>query len=1060
MKRSFLLSIIISCAVSAFGGPVTIDEAASKASAFLKARGMGNQNTISLAYQCRPTATGLAAPAKNAYYYVFNNEDKGFVIVSGDDCADDVLGYSDTGSFELENIPENLRGLLDCYAAEIEWARSNKLSSPSQDAAPAYAPASSQAVAPLLTTYWTQFDPFNLYCKNSSGVLQAAGCTAVAMAQVMYYHKWPKKATTAIPAYYISNWGSRAALSATTFNWSKMTDNYSRTDASDTEARQEVAKLVQYCGHSIRTEYKVSSSSAYMELVSPALCNYFGYENEARIRERQYYTAEEWKEMLLNDLQNGRPVIYSGTKNGNNGHAFVIDGFDGGEMFHINTGWGLTGCGYYKLSALNVYWASSKYTTYPGAYSIGQKAIFGVSPTQIDGSKGGITLLDLYMYSKDSSATILSEASFTVSAKYGLNGVRIRCKYTKTGSKDQYQIGLGLFKDGKLVEAKAMTDYNLSNEYMVTKNHDLSGLGVGLADGKYILRSVDREDENHDWKPCEQSDMMYVAVTVANGKATFKSYPVEGSASLKVTNVVQLHDVSENSTLLGQNYRHVRATMKNSGTAQCNELVYLYLDGYKKTTEGIYIGAGKTEPVDFYFFAATGSHTLVLKTASGDVIYNSSFSVTSNSDMPVLDLVSSEVKNLIDGTVYGTDVEAELVLKNSSKTAYNYALDVDVAIQEGSSYPVFHMKQPIVVPAGKFITIPLKFTLAEGDKFRIIVSDQNVTYMKTDYMVVSPAVVMWDGSGKRTAVALSSTVTVPASAAAVSLLGIQDLSKVTIKPNNNPNTLYYLAKDAQVPTVLSKKNVVKGTEASSITMMGGYDFYVPKAFTAAKIAYSFTPTTACDGKKGWQTIMLPFSVAGVTSDGKAVKWCRTSDTDQQFLLKEFTGDTASEVTFGYVDSWIPCKPYILGTPTALVNKKMVLSATNTWVATTENPVTNGTNFRFVASTEEKAVADVLALNAAGTAFVKSASATVKAGGAYFVPLTTKAKDTKSLSIAAIVAPKGDANGDNEVTVADALSVVGAILSGVADDEQLDVNGDGRVNVTDVMCVINILVTKE
>ena len=70
--------------------------------------------------------------------------------------------------------------------------------------------------------------------------------------------------------------------------------------------------------------------------------------------------------------------------------------------------------------------------------------------------------------------------------------------------------------------------------------------------------------------------------------------------------------------------------------------------------------------------------------------------------------------------------------------------------------------------------------------------------------------------------------------------------------------------------------------------------------------------------------MLPFGVTSVTSDGKAVDWCRKpSDDDKQFLLKWFASDTATEAKFENVDGWIPYTPYLLGVPASLINKKMV-----------------------------------------------------------------------------------------------------------------------------------------
>ena len=328
---------------------------------------------------------------------------------------------------------------------------------------------------------------------------------------------------------------------------------------------------------------------------------------------------------------------------------------------------------------------------------------------------------------------------------------------------------------------------------------------------------------------------------------------------------------------------------------------------------------------------------------------------------------------------------------------------------------------------------------------------------------VQPAVVMWDGSGHRTAVAPTATVTVPATATAVSFEEIDNIKSVTIKPNNNPNTLYYLPHGATVPTTLSKKNVVMGFESGAITLVGGYDFYVPKAFTASSISYSFTPTATYNGNGGWQTIMLPYEVTSVTSNGKAVDWCRKSDNDKQFLLKQFFSDKATEVTFTNVDQWIPSTPYILGTPGTFADKKMVFSASNAYVATTETPFMEGAYYRFVASTEDKTVSNALVLNESGTGFVKSTSGNVKAGGAYFLPLTKEASAVKALTIGgSTIITTGDANGDNEVTISDALSVVQFIQRGANLDEcpECDVNGDGRFTVSDVMCIVRMVISNQ
>ena len=186
-------------------------------------------------------------------YYVFNNgDDGGFVIVSGDDRTATILGYSDIGHFDASTIPTNMSEWLQEYARQIAYLDSIGTTStvPKSRKAPTM-----HAITPMLTSHWTQDEPFNNLLPVIGSYRAPVGCGATALAQVMNYYKWPKASTTSIPYYAISGWGSKGALSATTFNWSLIKDNYSRTDVSDTNSRAEVAKLVQYCGYSIRTQY-------------------------------------------------------------------------------------------------------------------------------------------------------------------------------------------------------------------------------------------------------------------------------------------------------------------------------------------------------------------------------------------------------------------------------------------------------------------------------------------------------------------------------------------------------------------------------------------------------------------------------------------------------------------------------------------------------------------------------------------------------------------------------------------------------------------------------------
>lgn len=64
------------------------------------------------------------------------------------------------------------------------------------------------------------------------------------------------------------------------------------------------------------------------------------------------YTDEEWIEIIKNEIDNKRPILYVAydDEDANSGHAFVCDGYDGDNMLHFNWGWGGDSDGYYNVN--------------------------------------------------------------------------------------------------------------------------------------------------------------------------------------------------------------------------------------------------------------------------------------------------------------------------------------------------------------------------------------------------------------------------------------------------------------------------------------------------------------------------------------------------------------------------------------------------------------------------------------------------------------------------------------------------------------------------------------
>ena len=108
-------------------------------------------------------------------YYVFNIKGGGFVIVSGEDRAAQVIGYSDKGHLDVNNLPYGLQGLLNCYKEEIEFLQTYK-----GDDLVTVTPTfnATSGVEPLIKTTWGQEMPYYLQCPLENGEYCVVGCVA------------------------------------------------------------------------------------------------------------------------------------------------------------------------------------------------------------------------------------------------------------------------------------------------------------------------------------------------------------------------------------------------------------------------------------------------------------------------------------------------------------------------------------------------------------------------------------------------------------------------------------------------------------------------------------------------------------------------------------------------------------------------------------------------------------------------------------------------------------------------------------------------------------------
>lgn len=382
----FLLTLFVS--VLTFAGPISRDQARKNVFKFLSMRGQ-TRGVLSLA----ATPSMLNTAYSNDAFYVFNTAG-GFVIASGEDQTYEILGYSDSGNFDPNNIPSNMKGFLSYYAEAIDYIRKTPAplgydgtSAASMMADPV---RNWPAVTPIVKTKWNQSYPYNMYCPTNT----YTGCVATAMAQVMSVHRHPQSFSGVIEAYnQRTDWGHQAmhhdALGSTNFDWTNMHNTYTGNEDRGSVEATSIANLMNYCGKSIKMAYGDAStggSAALTSDVEKALKNKFGYSQKCKNMTHRTIKIDDWDEMIYNELREGRAVEYAGYTVTNAGHAFVCDGYDGNGLFHINWGWGGMSDGYFRLDALNPQDLGAGSGGGAGGYARMQEAVIGIMPSGSDGN--------------------------------------------------------------------------------------------------------------------------------------------------------------------------------------------------------------------------------------------------------------------------------------------------------------------------------------------------------------------------------------------------------------------------------------------------------------------------------------------------------------------------------------------------------------------------------------------------------------------------------------------------------------------------------------------------
>ena len=429
---------------------------------------------------------------------VIGNRHVGFVVLANDDAIEAVVGVSNKPYTNDTNINPSFQWYLRAANAAI----ANRIAN-GQHSSAAIAPAAPlpDHVDPLIKTKWQQEAPFNNDVqKDENGKPYLVGCVAITMSQIMRYYKYPTKGIGS-NTYSMNGETLTADFSASPYQWDKMLPIYEKGKYTDEEAKA-VSELMRQVGISVNMDYKPGFSSSYTMSAQNAFINNFGYNPDMNRYTRNYYSEQEWMDLVSKELSEKRPIYYSGNDSKwENGHAFVIDGYKADGKVHVNWGWGGYQDGDFDIGILTP--ARSNYSYY-------QDMIVGIQPEQQGAWTSHLTLnygyeLTIEKFSK--RAISVAEIQLWNVSSSTLNGI--------------FQLvieGNGIQRD--LVSI----DYTEKDSYWKTYSWQNLKLPTDLPDGDYQIYPRFKDDRDADWQivRAEYGKKNSVIIHVANGTFTIK----------------------------------------------------------------------------------------------------------------------------------------------------------------------------------------------------------------------------------------------------------------------------------------------------------------------------------------------------------------------------------------------------------------------------------------------------------------------------------------------------------------------------------------------------------
>ena len=1049
MKKLSCLLFLLMVSLSMMANPITQRQAKLKAMAFASSHmRMANANA-NLAYRSHQNT-------ENGNVYIYNiGEKEGFVVVSGDDRTESILGYVDEGTFDSRQMPESMMAWLKNYEEYLDGITIQRGSPRMNTSHPAV------VVEPMITTKWGQRAPYNSMCPTVYGIVTPTGCTATALSQVMRYHRYPVDACETLPAYTTNSSKIKMPeLEGKQFNWDNMPDEI--TADSPQDYIDAISELMLYVGQAHDMNYMSSGSGAYTTLIPTRLPKYFGYANTMHYVYRRSYTEQEWDSLLVKELINNRPIIYTAYNNVGQGHTFICDGYDGNGLYHINWGWNGVGNGYFRIS--EAFSTDENLSSNVKNYhlSMEQTAILGLQPSGTDD----------FVAPKD-YVRAFSRPSLKNGSKYSrtdnssnFTGITIKQWISNTtNTKKSYSYGMAICDENdQIVKVLGNTSASLNPD--VEKSYELTNLSMGmeLADGHYTIKGIYKRSTKSDWMVMGGTDNNYIDMVVDGLEMTLTSMP-------KADFIVK--DIRREDSF-------VVLELENPSQDFFGPI---YIRKYNPTTEKIdkitsdYIAFDASSSEDFDLYVEDGKNLDIYN----DIFYlsvdeyDTQYFYSSLSTTPIDIQKSFEIINVGDEplTVVGDRIMLRLTLENKSLVDYDNYITTEL-VGETDEAVAETISEVVKLDSKKDMVLMYEIPLSDYEQtYRIRVTHKkNLTSWESDSITgitVSKGAIYWNKNGEIKTKLAAAKFEVPEDALAIN---VRSAYTSNVTANSNPNTIYMLG--STLPKGLAGKNYVNSSnKGSNLVLTDSCDYYIPCELSfSGKVSY--TRTISEDDSLRWDALTLPFSPKEVTVDSENIQWYKTADDEEgNFWMMEFDGMDNDSIVTKYAEQIEAYTPYLIATPQQLAGKTLSFEASKISVAPTEDviiargdTILHGThcmvnepgtyilsegNFIYV---EEGA--DVPAFRAylsLGT-LPEEIVTTIGVAPCLIQPEDTNPVDPPTL--------KGDVNGDGVVSVIDVVTLVNYIIGqnpSVFIKANADMDDDGKYSISDVVMVVNLLTSQ-